>query len=138
MTCKLLATSLGGSPGRSSGYGRSWVRIPVPYTGWTFSHINLLSNCIDVCLKKTGNKRKRGRDGPIFLKNNFLLNFSKRLLYFNWLTCNQSPFLIIHLWDSFKPCSAAGYFLLHLTDCMLDICMQLAGARDCDYILKTD
>ena len=21
---------------------------------------------------------------------------------------------------------------------MLDICMQLAGARDCDYILKTD
>ena len=28
-------------------------------------HINLLQNCIDVCLKKTENKRKRGRGWPI-------------------------------------------------------------------------
>ena len=54
----------------SSGIGRRptlwrlWVRIPVPYTGWKFFHINLLKNCVDVCLKKTKNKQKRGRVGP--------------------------------------------------------------------------
>ena len=48
---------------------RSGVRIPVPYTGWKFFHINLLQNCIDICLKKTENKRKRGRGWPIS-KNN--------------------------------------------------------------------
>ena len=67
---------IGSASGRepwSSGYGRrltflrSWVRIPVPYTGWTFFHIKLLLNCVDVCLKKTENKRKRGRGWPIFL-----------------------------------------------------------------------
>ena len=61
----------------SSGYGRRlsfwrmWVWIPVPYTGWTFFHINLLQNCIDHCLKKTKNKRKEAGDGPFFKKKHF-------------------------------------------------------------------
>ena len=58
-----------------SGYGRrltfqrSWARIPAPDTGWTLKFFTLIccKHCI-VCLKKTENKRKRGRDGPIFLK----------------------------------------------------------------------
>ena len=54
----------------SSGYGmrlaiwRLRVRIPVPFTGWTFFHINLLQTCIDVWLKKTENKQKDAGDGP--------------------------------------------------------------------------
>ena len=32
-------------------------------------HMNLLQNCIDVFLKKTENKRKRGRGWPILKKN---------------------------------------------------------------------
>ena len=56
----------------SSGYGRrlvfkrSWVRIPALYTGWTFFTFIYCKNCI-VCLKKTENKRKRGRDWLIFI-----------------------------------------------------------------------
>ena len=66
----------------SSGYGRrlmfwrSWIWIPVPYTGWTwhFSTLICCKNCI-VCLKKTKNKRKRGRGWPIFYKKKW--NFAK-------------------------------------------------------------
>ena len=53
----------------SSGYGRrlmfkrSWVRIPAPYTGWIFLTLICCKNYI-ACLKKTENKRKRGRDDP--------------------------------------------------------------------------
>ena len=46
-------------------------------------HINFLQNCIDVCLIKTENKRKRGRGCPIFLKKVFTAigsDFS-RILY---------------------------------------------------------
>ena len=41
-----------------------------------FSHY-FLKNCIDVCLKMTENKRKRGRRRPIFLKKHFNLNIGK-------------------------------------------------------------
>ena len=50
----------------SSGYvrrlmfQRSWIRIVVPYTGWTFFTCICYKNCI-VCLKKNENKRKRSR-----------------------------------------------------------------------------
>ena len=65
----------------SSGYGRrlmiqsSWVQIPAPYTGWTWHFFTLIccKNCNNVCLKKTENKRKRGRGWPIFRKQ-FLNN----------------------------------------------------------------
>ena len=58
----------------SSGYGRRlmiqrlWVRIPAPYTGWTWHFFTLIccKNCSNVCLKKTENKRKRGQGWPIF------------------------------------------------------------------------
>ena len=50
----------------SSGYGRrlmfqrSWVQIPVPYTGWTvFSHLFVVKNVLFV--RRDENKRKRGR-----------------------------------------------------------------------------
>ena len=57
----------------SSGYGiqlmfkRLWVQIPEQYTGWIWRFFTLIccNNCI-VCLKKTKNKRKRGRGWPIF------------------------------------------------------------------------
>ena len=68
----------------SSGYGRrltyqrSWVRIPVPYTGWTWYFFTLICCKKLYCLfEKTENKRKRGRDWPIFF-NNTSLNISKR------------------------------------------------------------
>ena len=55
----------------SSGYGwrltfqRSWVRIPVPYTGWTghFSHWFVVKNCI-VCLKRQKINKKEAGIGP--------------------------------------------------------------------------
>ena len=63
----------------SSGYGRrltilrSWVWIPAPYTGWTWHFFTLIccKNCNNVCLKKTENKRKRGRGWPIFKKRDY-------------------------------------------------------------------
>ena len=54
------------------GYTRIFlVRIPAPYIGWTFFTFICCKNCI-VCLKKTKNKRQRGRGWPIFLKKNFV------------------------------------------------------------------
>ena len=52
-----------------SGYGwrlmfwRSWVRIPSPYTRWTFFVVTIV-----LFVKKDVNKLKRGRKLPIFLK----------------------------------------------------------------------
>ena len=53
----------------SSGYGkrltfrRSWVRIPAPYTGWTFfPHIFV------VCLKRPKINEKEAGVGPFFKK----------------------------------------------------------------------
>ena len=54
----------------SSGYGRRlmfwWFRVQIAalYTGWTFFTLICCKNCNAVRLKKTKNKRKRGRDGP--------------------------------------------------------------------------
>ena len=54
-------------------FKRSWVRIPAPYTGWTFVTFICCKNCV-VCLKKTEYKRKRGRGWPIlFLKTFFII-----------------------------------------------------------------
>ena len=56
----------------SSGYRkkltfqRSWVRIPAPYTGWTFFTFICCKNCNDVCLKRPKINEKRGRSWPIF------------------------------------------------------------------------
>ena len=53
----------------SSGYGRllvfkrSWVQIPAPYTGRTFSHLFVVK--LYCLFKKTKNKWKRGRGWPI-------------------------------------------------------------------------
>ena len=50
-----------------SGYGRrlmfqrSWVRIPVPYTGWTFSHLFVVKF---VCLKRPKINEKEAENGP--------------------------------------------------------------------------
>ena len=55
----------------SSGYGRrltfrrSWVRIPAPYTGWTF--FTYCKNC-NVCLKRPKINEKEAGVGPFFLK----------------------------------------------------------------------
>ena len=78
-----------------SGYGRRlvlwrpWVRIPAPYTEWTFFHIRLLvENCIDVCLKK--NEKVAG-DGPHFRK--YILH--RDMLIINTFLCNYvSPFAL--------------------------------------------
>ena len=60
----------GGSPGLVViTFRRSWVRIPVPYTGWTwhFSHWFVVKNCI-VCLKRPKINEKEAGIGPFFLK----------------------------------------------------------------------
>ena len=31
---------------------RSWVKIPAPYTKWTFFTLICCKNCTDVCLKR--------------------------------------------------------------------------------------
>ena len=49
-------------------FERSWVRIPVPYTGWIFRHFFTLiccKNCI-VCVK---------RGGPIFKKKKTIIDY---------------------------------------------------------------
>ena len=52
----------------SSGFGkrltfqRLWVRIPAPYTGWTFFTYICCKICI-VCLKKTENDKTKKRPG---------------------------------------------------------------------------
>ena len=45
-------------------FQRSWVRIPAPYTGWTFF---TLISCI-VCLKRLKINEKEARVGPFFKK----------------------------------------------------------------------
>ena len=63
----------------SSGYGRrltyrrSWVRIPVPYTGWTWYFFTLIccKNCI-VCLKRPKINEKEAGIGPFFLKKTYV------------------------------------------------------------------
>ena len=63
----------------SSGYGKrlmflmSWVRIPAPYTGWTFFHIIFCKICNDVFLKRPIINKKRGRGLPILEKRYFAI-----------------------------------------------------------------
>ena len=49
-------------------FQRSWVRIPAPYTGWTFfSHVFVVK--IVMFVRKDENKRKEAGDGPFFCKS---------------------------------------------------------------------
>ena len=48
-------------------FDRLWVRIPEPYTGWTFFTLICCKNYI-VCLKKAENKRKKRPGWPILKK----------------------------------------------------------------------
>ena len=58
----------------SNGYGRRlmfrrlWVRIPAPYTGWTFFTYKCRKNWNDGCLKWPKINDKRGRGWPILKK----------------------------------------------------------------------
>ena len=66
--------TLGREPS-SSGYGkrltfwRSWVQIPVPYTGWTFFTYICCQNCNVVCLKRPKINKKEAGIGPFLKKN---------------------------------------------------------------------
>ena len=66
---------------------RLWVQILSPDTGWTWHFFTLIcwKNWI-VCLKKTKNKRKRGRDGP-FKKSILRPSYSIFFLSFKRFLC---------------------------------------------------
>ena len=51
-------------------FRRSWVRIPAPYTGWTFFTYNCCKNC-NVCLKRPKINEREAGVGP-FLKRLYL------------------------------------------------------------------
>ena len=51
-------------------FERLWARIPAPYTGWTFFHIDLLYN-LDCLFEKTENKQKEAGVGPFNKDCNF-------------------------------------------------------------------
>ena len=65
----------------SSGYGRRlmfqrlWVRIPAPYTVWTFFTYLFVEKFV-ICVWKDENKWKRGRDWPILEQSNSNVIFS--------------------------------------------------------------
>ena len=48
-------------------FQRSWVRIPAPYTGWTFFNLYFFVKIV-MFVWKDENKRKRGRALPLFKK----------------------------------------------------------------------
>ena len=49
-------------------FRRWWVRIPAPYTGWTFfSNIFVVKMC-NVCLKRPKINEKEAGVGPFFKK----------------------------------------------------------------------
>ena len=52
-------------------FWRSWVRIPSPYTGWTWHFSHWFVVWLYCLFEKTENKRKRGRGWPIFFKKTF-------------------------------------------------------------------
>ena len=72
----------------SSGYvrrlmfQRSWVPIPAPYTGWSFSHIFVVK-IVMMFFKRQKINNKIGRGWPIFKKNvkekslSYLLHFKE-------------------------------------------------------------
>ena len=55
-----------------------------------FSTYICSKNCNDVCLKKTENKRKRGRGWPIFLKKIMLCPFLSILIGCSKISTNKS------------------------------------------------
>ena len=65
------------------GYGRrfvfqkSWVQIPAPDTRWIFFTLIWCKTCI-VCLKKTENERKRGRNVPFCVKMSPYFSLKRR------------------------------------------------------------
>ena len=88
-------------------FERLWVRIPAPYTRWTFFHIDFLYKLY--CLfEKTKNKkkRKRGRGWAIF-KNNRFQHFCVN--EFQWTLIN-SHFKMLNL--SLSLLSYFSYFFL--------------------------
>ena len=71
--------------GRRLTFRRSWVRISVPYTGWTWHFFKLIccKNCNDVCLKRPKINEKEDGVGP-FLKL-VLLPFETEKCFFRSL-----------------------------------------------------
>ena len=47
----------------------SWIRIPAPFSGWTFLSIIRCKNC-NVCLKRPKINKKEAAVGPFFFKKN--------------------------------------------------------------------
>ena len=54
--------------GKRLTFRRSWVRIPAPYTGWTF--FTYCKNC-NVCLKRPKINEKEAGVGPFLKKEGF-------------------------------------------------------------------
>ena len=103
----------------SSGYGkrltfqRSWVRIPAPYTGWTF--FTYCKNC-NVCLKRPKINKKEAGVGPFLIKKNMIVCKQcirkHQILLFNGCSCScpHLAWLLIEKWthiviklDCFSP-----------------------------------
>ena len=72
--------------GRRLTFQRSWVRIPAPYTGWTFFHIYLLYKFVMFVWKRPKINEKEVGVGPFF-KN-----------IYQWITC------FISVNKIFSPC----------------------------------
>ena len=87
---------------------KSWVRIPAPYTGWTFGHFAHLFVVKTVCLKRPKINEKEAGVGP-FNKHLCKLGAAQQI----WLFPKeaQSKFLIknlllrVNLWEwNSAPC----------------------------------
>ena len=63
--------------GKRLAFRRLWVRIPAPYTGWTF--FTYCKNC-NVCLKRPKINEKEAGVGPLFKKKNPLLKCNQLLI----------------------------------------------------------
>ena len=89
----LTAIITGGSPGLvvmgGDSFQRSWVQIPVPYTGWTF-YTSICCKNGNVCWACVcENKWKRGQDQPIFnVIIVWLVIFPMSCAWMNSLTSN--------------------------------------------------
>ena len=109
-------------------FERLWVRIPAPYTRWTFFHIDFLYKLY--CLfEKTKNKkkRKRGRGWAIF-KNNRFQHFCVN--EFQWTLIN-SHFKMLNLSLSL---SLSLFFLIFLISFSLILTHSLDKLSVCTYL----
>ena len=66
-------------------FDRLWVRIPEPYTGWTFFTLICCKNYI-VCLKRPKINVKEAGVGPIFLKKHNCIGFLYVKAFIVWAT----------------------------------------------------